>query len=49
MATAIKMTQKATVEINGSQENTGSPVIKATDRAFICSDSGLKVSSNGEI
>ena len=49
MATVIKMTLKTTVEINGSHENTGAPVIKETDRAFICSGAGLKDSSNGEI
>ena len=49
MAIATKMTLKTTVEINGSHENTGAPVIKETDRAYICSGAGLKASSNGEI
>jgi hypothetical protein len=35
MATVLKTAQKNTIETSGSQENTGVPVIKETDRAFI--------------
>ena len=48
MATAIKMTDNTTVEMSGSQENTGSPAIKENASELIVSGSGLKVSSNGE-
>jgi hypothetical protein len=46
MATAIKTAQMNTVETKGSQENTGVPVIKETDSAFItgsCKSFSVKV------
>ena len=48
MATAMKTTLQTTVEISGSHENTGSPLINEIARDFIC-PLRLKASINGEI
>ena len=49
MATVMKMMKETTEKINGSQENTDSPVIKELARELNCSGAGEKVSDSGEI
>ena len=49
MAITIKAIHNTTVEMNGSQENTGSLIINEVASEFIWSGSGLKVRIKGEI